>query len=176
MGWLKKVVKAVTKPVVKLVDHVVPVTKLVDHIVPARGFFRNPLKATIGAVSKFVPGGKYLTGRETERQKFHYNNALNDYNSYASQAQSTIDNLNKQLYESAQRLQSIEQQKYQHGQNSYQLQSHVDEYQRGLQNLEQQKASLGSEANELQAAFEGFKNKAPSLTRILHEVRFKVRN
>nr|WP_253307813.1 hypothetical protein [Rickettsia endosymbiont of Ceutorhynchus assimilis] len=135
------------------------------------GFFKNPLKAFTGAVSKFVPGGKYLTGRETERQKFHYNNALNEYNSYASAAQQAIDNLNNQLHESAQRLQSIEQQKYQHGQNSGQLHNQVEQYQRGLQNLEQQKTGLGSEANELQAAFEAFKSKAPSLAGKISEMQ-----
>jgi predicted nucleic acid-binding Zn-ribbon protein len=136
------------------------------------GFFKNPIKAIKGAVSKYVPPfGKYITGRETERQKFLYNNDLNTYNNYASEAQSTIDNLNKQLNESAQKLQSIEQQKYQHGQNSGHLHNQVEQYQRGLQNLEQQKASLGSEANALQAAFEGFKNKAPALAGKISEVQ-----
>ncbi|WP_342270122.1 coiled-coil domain-containing protein [Rickettsia endosymbiont of Orchestes rusci] len=135
------------------------------------GIFRKPIKAITGAVSKFVPGGKYLTGRETERQKFHYNNALNAYNSYATEAQAAIDNLNKQLHESAQRLQSIEQQKYRHGQNSGQLHNQVEQYQQGLQSLEQQKTGLGSEANELQAAFEAFKSKAPSLAGKISEMQ-----
>ncbi|WP_342257011.1 hypothetical protein [Rickettsia endosymbiont of Aspidapion aeneum] len=135
------------------------------------GIFKKPFKAITGAISKYVPGGKYLTGRETERQKFHYNNALNEYNSYASEAQTAIDNLSNQLYESAQRLQSIEQQKYQHGQSSGHLHRQAEQYQRGLQNLEQQKASLGSEANELQAAFEAFKSKAPSLAGKISEMQ-----
>ncbi|MFY9589641.1 hypothetical protein [Rickettsia endosymbiont of Halotydeus destructor] len=114
------------------------------------GFFRKPFKALTGAISRYVPGGKYLTGRETARQKSLYNNDLNIYNNYAAEAQSTIDNLSKQLSESAQKLQSIEQQKHQHGQNSGHLHNQVEQYQRGLQNLEQQKTALGSEANALQ--------------------------
>jgi len=135
------------------------------------GFFKKPFKAIVGAVSKYVPGGKYLTGREVERQKFHYNAALNEYNNYTSEAQRNIDNFSHQLNESMGRLQSIEQQKQHHAQNSYQLQSHVDRYQQGMQSLEQHKMNLGNEANALHAVFENFKSKAPQLAGKISEIQ-----
>lgn len=139
MGWLKKVTKAITKPIVKLVNH--------------------------------IPGGKYITGSEQNRQKNLYNAAVAEYNNYAVAAQSNIDNFSRQLNEAMGHLESLNHQRQQHAQQSTQLQGYVDQYQRGMQNLEQHKMNLGNEANALQETFENFKNKAPNLAGKISEVQ-----
>lgn len=104
-----------------------------------------------------------ITGKDKRRQKRHYNEALSQYNAYASEAQNTIDNLSRQLQQSMGTLQSLEQQKYYHSLKGHELQSHVSNYQNTLGNLERQKESLNQESQKLQEAFNVFKNKAPTL-------------
>jgi len=134
------------------------------------GFFKNPWKATKGFVNKVVPGGKYLTGRAAEHQKYHYNLALDKYNNYASEAQNQINNLSQNLQQSMHNLRSLEEQKYHNNMQGQQLQSHASSYQQNLSRLEHEKTLAANEAGTLKAAFEGFKNKAPALASKISEV------
>ena len=134
------------------------------------GFFSNPIKAIKGAVNRFVPGGRYLTGAARDHQKFHYNAALDRYNSYASAAQNQINSLSQSLQQQWQNLRSLEEQKYQHGFTGQQLSSHVSQYEGALANLERQKSAASLEAQNLEKAVSAFKAKAPALAGKISEV------
>ena len=104
-----------------------------------------------------------ITGKDSRRQKRNYNAAVDRYHNYARDAQTTIENLSKQLQQSMQGLQSLEQQKYYHANKGHELQSHVSNYERDLQNFESQKATAANAADQLKQAFDSFKTKAPAL-------------
>ena len=111
-----------------------------------------------------------ITGKDSRRQKRNYNASLDRYNNYAREAQATIENLSRNLQQSMQSLQSLEQQKYYHGLKGHELQSHVSQYEAGLRNLEQQKSTVATESDKLKLAFESFKNKAPALESKISEI------
>jgi len=135
------------------------------------GLFKKILKPVVKLVDHVVPGGRYLTGSEQSRQNRLYQGALNEHNTYALQAQSNIDNFGRQLNEAMGRLESLNQQRQQHAQQSVVLQTHAEQYQRGMQNLEQHRMTLGNEANALYELFENFKSKAPGLAGKISEVQ-----
>lgn len=82
-------------------------------------FWTNPWKATKSFVNKYIPGGRYITGADTARQKQLYNESRDRYGNYASEAQATINNLSQQLQQAQQVLRSLEEQQYQASSRSY---------------------------------------------------------
>ena len=128
-------------------------------------FWSNPGKAIRGAVSKYVPGESYLTGDAARRQKFHYDAALARYNSYATAAQNQISAMTQSLKQSAQQLQSLEQQQTQHSLAGQSLNAEAGEYASLLASFENAREAANKEAGELEKAALTFKAKAPELTR-----------
>ncbi|WP_375333976.1 hypothetical protein [Candidatus Tisiphia endosymbiont of Xenochironomus xenolabis] len=104
-------------------------------------------------VSKYVPGGKYLTGSDTRKCKRNYEESQDRHNNYAREAQTNIDNLSREIQQSMQGLRSLEEQKYQHSNRSYamenQLNQYASQYDSGLKNIETQRARLSSSAEQL---------------------------
>ena len=64
------------------------------------GILKKITKAVKKVVNKVIPGGKYLTGADTSRQKHLYNASLNQYNNYATTAQDTLNTLKNDLEKS----------------------------------------------------------------------------
>lgn len=116
----------------------------------------------------------YLTGKDKRRQNRLYNESRDRYNNYASEAQTTINNLSQQLQHAQQGLRSLEEQQYKASMRSYEMQNQLDyhsrQYESGLKNLESQRYSLSASANQLKQAFEGFKQKVPALDAKISEV------
>ncbi|MDR0773778.1 MAG: hypothetical protein LBE72_00320 [Rickettsia sp.] len=137
-------------------------------------FWTNPWKATKGFVNKYIPGGRYITGADTARQKQLYNESRDRYSHYASEAQNTINNLSQQLQHAQQGLHSLEEQQYQASSRSYDMQHQLDyhtrQYESGLRNIESQRASLVTSADQLKQAFAAFTQKAPALDAQISEV------
>ncbi len=125
------------------------------------------------AITKYVPGGKYLTGADKKRHKRNYKESQDRYNNYARESQTTINNLSSEIQQSMQGLRSLEEQKYQSSNRSYEMENQLNQYaiqyDSGLKNIEAQRARLASSAGQ-QQSFESLKQKAPALEARMSEV------
>ncbi|WP_341753001.1 MULTISPECIES: hypothetical protein [unclassified Candidatus Tisiphia] len=125
-------------------------------------------------VSKYVPGGKYLTGSDTKKCKRNYEESQDRHNNYAREAQTNINNLSREIQQSMQGLRSLEEQKYQHSNRSYamenQLNQYASQYDSGLKNIEAQRARLSFSGEQLKQSFAALQQKAPALEARMREV------
>ncbi|HJD64321.1 MAG TPA: hypothetical protein LFW13_04920 [Rickettsia endosymbiont of Sericostoma sp.] len=137
-------------------------------------FWTNPWKATKSFVNKYIPGGKYLTGDDLARHKRNYNESRDRYENCTREAQTTIDNLSREIQQSMRGLRSLEEQQYQSSNRSYamenQLNQHASQYDSGLRSIEAQRARLSSSAEELKQSFAALQQKAPALEARMREV------
>lgn len=135
------------------------------------GFFSREVSK---GISKYVPGGKYLTGADKKRHTHNYEESQNRYNNYAREAQNTINKLSHELQQSVHGLRSLEEQKYQANVRNYEMQNQLNhytsQYDSGLKNIEAQRARLASSSEQLKQSFAALQQKAPALEARMSEV------